>query len=252
MGAVAEVRLCRGERGNAIDLATAEGLRTAAGACADDRVRAVLLAADGRSFCVGGDLGEFAALPPDRLGPHLRAVTAALHDALRMLAGGRAPVVVAVQGAVAGAGMGLVCSADISVVAEDASFVPAYPAIGFTPDAGLSWLLPRLVGRARALELLLLNRRLTATEALALGLVTRVVPADRVERTARELAGRLAAGPVDALAAARRLVAGGLEGSWSAQLDAESAAIAAAATSAEGLEGLAAFTQKRAPDYART
>jgi 2-(1,2-epoxy-1,2-dihydrophenyl)acetyl-CoA isomerase len=233
---VAHIRLIRG-RGNPIDLATAEGLLAAARRCGPD-VRAVLLTAAGPSFCVGGDLREFAAA--DDLGGHLTRVTDALHDALRIFAGLDAPVVAAVQGAVAGAGLGLVGAADLVVAAEDATFVAAYTGIGYTPDAGVTWSLPRLVGPRLALELLLTNRPLTAAEALTAGLVTSVVP--EAEPVAAALAARLTG---VASGVTKRLVRQGLSASFDRQLDDEARAIAEAAVSPAGRDGVAAFLGKR-------
>lgn len=233
---VAHIRLTRG-RGNPIDLATAEGLLDAARRCGPD-VRAVLLTAAGPSFCVGGDLREFAAAAD--LQSHLTRVTDALHDALRIFAGLDAPVVAAVQGAVAGAGLGLVGAADLVVAAEDTTFVAAYTAIGYTPDAGVTWSLPRLAGPRLALDLLLTNRRLTAAEALAAGLVTSVVP--DAEPAAAALAARLTG---VASGVTKRLVRQGLSASFDRQLDDEARAIAEAAVSPSGRDGVAAFLGKR-------
>jgi 2-(1,2-epoxy-1,2-dihydrophenyl)acetyl-CoA isomerase len=234
---VAHVRLTRG-RGNPIDLATAKGLLEAARRCGPE-VRAVLLTAAGPSFCVGGDLREFAAA--EDLGAHLDRVTGALHEALRIFTGLDAPVVAAVRGAVAGAGLGLVGVADLVVAAEDTGFVAAYTGIGYPPDAGVSWSLPRLVGPRLALDLLLTNRRLTAAEARAAGLVTSV--AADPEQTAASLAERLAGQP--ACGVTKRLVRVGAAESFSGHLDTEAQAIAEAAVSPSGRAGVAAFLGER-------
>jgi 2-(1,2-epoxy-1,2-dihydrophenyl)acetyl-CoA isomerase len=232
---VVHVRLTRGH-GNPIDLATAEGLLAAARQCAP--VRSVLLTAAGPSFCVGGDLREFAAA--DDLRAHLDRVTGALHEALGIFAALDAPVVAAVRGAVAGAGLGLLGVADLVVAAEDAGFVAAYTGIGYTPDAGVSWSLPRLVGPRLALDLLLTNRRLTAAEALAAGLVTSV-GADP-EQTAASLAERLAGA---AFGVTKRLVRAGQAASFEPHLAAEAQAIAEAAVSPQGRDGVAAFLTRK-------
>ncbi|MGW0711529.1 enoyl-CoA hydratase/isomerase family protein [Streptomyces sp. NPDC002643] len=248
---VAHVEMCRDEAGNAIDLAMARGLLAAAGTCErTDGVRAVLLTGRGRSFCVGGDLREFAALSGDRLAAHLTEVTDALHGALRVFAGLDAPLVAAVQGAAAGAGLGLATAADLTLAASDATFVAAYTGIGYSPDAGVSWSLPRLVGPKRALDLLLTNRRIRAPEAAEMGLVSRVVAADRLAGAAEETAAALARGATGAFGATRRLVAAGLSTGRDAHLDAEARDLTAAAVSAEGREGVAAFLAGRDPHYA--
>ncbi|WP_228033821.1 enoyl-CoA hydratase/isomerase family protein [Streptomyces spongiae] len=248
---VAHVELCREKAGNAIDLATATGLLEAARTCeSTDGVRAVLLTGRGRSFCVGGDLREFVRFSGDRLAAHLVEVTDALHGALRVFAGLDAPLVAAVQGAAAGAGLGLAAAADLTLAASDATFVAAYTGIGYSPDAGVSWSLPRLVGRKRALDLLLTNRRITAPEAAEMGLVSRVVEADRLADTAEETAVALARGATGAFGATRRLVAEGLSAGLDAHLDAEARHLTEAAVSAEGREGVAAFLAGRSPDFA--
>jgi 2-(1,2-epoxy-1,2-dihydrophenyl)acetyl-CoA isomerase len=246
---VARVVLCRPERGNAIGLATARGLLAAADRCRRERVRAVVLSGAGRSFCVGGDLREFSALSGEELARHLGEVTGALHDALRGFAGLDAPLIAAVQGAVAGAGLGLAAAADLTIAATDATFVAAYTGIGYSPDAGVSWSLPRLVGPRRALDLLLTNRRIDAREAADIGLVTRAVEASRLDAEATSVAAGLAAGATAALGVTRRLVAAGLSADRDQHLDREAEAIAAAAVSATGREGVAAFLAKRPPRF---
>ncbi|MBK3572788.1 enoyl-CoA hydratase/isomerase family protein [Streptomyces sp. MBT65] len=245
---LARVEMCRGA-GNAIDLAMARALREAAEECEKARVRAVLLTGRGRSFCVGGDLKEFAALPEERLPRHLTDVTDALHVALRILAGLDAPLVVAVQGAVAGAGLGLVAAADVSLATTDAGFTAAYTAIGYTPDAGVSWSLPRLVGPRRAMDLLLTNRRVAAAEALGMGLVSRVVEPERLTEEATRTAAALARGATAAYGATRRLVDRALTAGLDEHLDAEARQLAVAAVSEEGREGVAAFVAGRSARF---
>ncbi|WP_086560557.1 enoyl-CoA hydratase-related protein [Streptomyces africanus] len=248
---LAHVRLRRGGAGNAVDLDLARGLLDAARACEGAAVRAVLLTGEGKSFCVGGDLREFSRFSGEALEKHLTAVTDALHDALRTFAAIDAPMVAAVQGAVAGAGIGLAAAADVTLAAEDASFTAAYTGIGYSPDAGVSWFLPRLVGPKRALDLLLTNRRIPAAEAASIGLVSRVVAPDRLAAEAARTAEALRDGPTAAFGATRRLVAAGLTADLGPHLDREARALAAAAVSDAGREGVAAFLGKRAPDFTR-
>ncbi|WP_234357086.1 enoyl-CoA hydratase/isomerase family protein [Streptomyces sp. NBRC 110028] len=248
---LAHLTLRRGEAGNAIGLDMARGLRDAARICAAEGVRAVLLTGEGKSFCVGGDLREFSRLSGAALEEHLTAVTDALHEALRTFAAGDAPVVAAVQGAVAGAGLGLAASADVTLAADTASFTAAYTGIGYTPDAGVSWFLPRLIGPKRALDLLLTNRRVAAAEAADIGLVTGVVAPAELATEAARTAEALRRGPTAAFGATRRLVADGLTADLGPHLDREARAIAAAAASGTGREGVAAFLGKRAPDFTR-
>ncbi|MEU9188477.1 enoyl-CoA hydratase-related protein [Streptomyces sp. NPDC048484] len=248
---LARVTLRRGDAGNAIDLNMARGLLDAARVCEREGVRAVLLTGEGRSFCVGGDLREFSRLSGETLEKHLFAVTDALHDALRTFAALDAPMVAAVQGAVAGAGIGLAAAADVTLAADNASFTAAYTGIGYAPDGGVSWFLPRLVGPKRALDLLLTNRRLPAAEAAAIGLVSRVVAPGELTAEAARTAEALRRGPTAAFGATRRLVAAGLTSELGPHLDREARALAAAAASDEGREGVAAFLGKRAPEFTR-
>ncbi|MER5748344.1 enoyl-CoA hydratase-related protein [Streptomyces sp. NPDC002088] len=248
---LARVTLRRGEAGNAIDLEMARGLLDAARVCEREAVRAVLLTGEGKSFCVGGDLREFSKLSGEALEKHLIAVTDALHDALRTFAALDAPMVAAVQGAVAGAGIGLAAAADVTLAADNASFTAAYTGIGYSPDAGVSWSLPRLIGPKRALDLLLTNRRIPATEAASIGLVSRVVAPDRLAAEAAQTAEALRRGSTAAFGATRRLVASGLTSDLGPHLDREARALAAAAASDEGREGVAAFLAKRAPEFTR-
>ncbi|WP_433510361.1 enoyl-CoA hydratase/isomerase family protein [Nonomuraea sp. CA-143628] len=242
---VADIVLCRGERGNAIDLDLARELRNAAQVCLSENVRAVLLRGAGRAFCVGGDLREFSGLRGRALEEHLIEVTDALHGALRIFATMDAPLVAQVQGAVAGAGVGLAAAADLTIAADDATFTLAYTGIGYSPDAGVTWSLPRLVGPKRALDLLLTNRRISAREAADMGLVTTVVAAERLPAEARRVAATLARGATGAFGATRRLVSDALSSDLDAHLDREARALASAATSPEGEEGVAAFLGKR-------
>ncbi|WP_413253830.1 enoyl-CoA hydratase-related protein [Streptomyces canus] len=248
---LARVTLRRGHAGNAIDLATARGLLDAARACERAAVRVVLLTGEGKSFCAGGDLREFSRLTGEALEKHLVAVTDALHDALRTFASIDAPMVAAVQGAVAGAGIGLAAAADVTLAAENVTFTAAYTGIGYSPDAGVSWQLPRLVGPKRAVELLLTNRRVPAAEAATIGLVSRVVPSVELTAEAERTVETLRRGPTSAFGVTRRLVASGQTADLARHLDDEAAALAAAAASDEGREGVAAFLDKRAPDFTR-
>ncbi|MFD5063669.1 MULTISPECIES: enoyl-CoA hydratase/isomerase family protein [unclassified Streptomyces] len=248
-GGLARVTLSRGAAGNAIDLVLARGLLDAARACERGGVRAVLLTGEGKSFCVGGDLREFSRFECEALQKHLTAVTDALHDALRVFAALDAPMVAAVQGAVAGAGIGLAAAADITLAADNATFTAAYTGIGYSPDGGVSWALPRLVGPKRALDMLFTNRRIPASEAETIGLVSRVVPSGDLSDQAERTAEALRRGPTAAFGATRRLVAAGLTADLGPHLDREARALAAAAVSPEGREGVAAFLGKRAPDY---
>jgi 2-(1,2-epoxy-1,2-dihydrophenyl)acetyl-CoA isomerase len=160
-----------------------------------------------------------------------------------------APVVAAVQGSAAGAGMSLAAAADLVLAGASSRFVMAYTAIGLTPDGSGTWTLPRLVGLRRALELTLTNRRLSAEEAVAEGIATRVVPDDQLADEALALARSLAAGPTGALGAAKRLLRESIGRDLEAQLALETESLARAANSADSREGIAAFLEKRPADF---
>ena len=247
---VATIRLDRPEAGNAIDLTLVEDFHRACNRAADDpAVRAVLLCGTGRSLSTGGDLAMFAGLDASELPRRLRQMIDLYHLALDRLTRMDPPVVCAVQGAAAGGGLGLLHAADVVVAADDSRFALGYAAIGLASDGGNTWFLPRLVGLRRAQQLMLLNRRLTAAEALDWGLVTEVVPAIEVEDRARALAQQLAAGPTQAFGRMKRL----LRDSWTAdlpgQLSAETTQMSEAGASDDAAEGIAAFVGKRSPTF---
>ena len=208
----------------------------------------MLLTGAGPRFCGGGDVKTFAE-QGDALPHYLREVTAALHVAIATLVRLDAPVVAAVQGSAAGAGIGLVGASDLVLAGESAKFVMAYTGIGVTPDGSSSWFLPRLVGLRRALELTLTNRVLTAAEALDLGIITRVLPDGELQTEAATLATHLAAGPTRALGGAKRLLHTSLESTLETHLAAEAAELTRVAATRDAAEGLAAFVAKRAPEF---
>lgn len=246
---VACITLNRPETANAINGDLARELMHAALLCDEDSsVRAVLLAGAGRNFCVGGDLRSFAALG-DTLPGYLKETTIYLHAAVSRLARMNAPVIAAVQGNAAGAGLGLACAADIIVAAESARFTAAYTRAGLTPDGSTTYSLPRLVGLNRALELTLTNRTLSALEACEWGIVTRVVPDESLMKEANALAVQLAAGATKALGVCKRLLHGSLTETLETQMELESRAIGDIARTGDAREGIAAFLAKRAPEF---
>jgi len=232
---VAHVTLNRPETGNALDIPVSRALlgrlRQVA---ADETARVVLLTGQGRAFCAGGDLRSMQAAA-DR-GAYVLELAQAAHAAVRGLAALDKPVVTAVQGSAAGAGLSLVLLSDLVLAAPDAVFVTAYTAVGLTPDCGQSWLLPRAVGTTRALDLLLTSPAVAAPEARALGIVSRVAGQDGVLAEAEALALKLARGPANALGQARTLVRAGYADGFDAHLDLEAETIARmAATPTAGL-----------------
>ncbi|WP_439572086.1 enoyl-CoA hydratase/isomerase family protein [Phreatobacter sp.] len=248
-GAVALIRLNRPRQLNVLDPALGRGLVAAVGeAAADDSIRAVVLAGAGRSFCAGGDLSVFHS-DPDRAPEAAGELIDLFHTALRGIAIMPKPVIAAVQGPVAGGGFSLAVACDLVIAAEDASFLAAYTRLGTSPDGGLTWSLASLVGRRRALDLVLTNRRLDAATALAWGLVNDVVPADAVEARALSLAATFETASAATTAAVKRLVGDAPARSFDAQLDAERASFVARAATADFREGIAAFIKRRAPVF---
>lgn len=247
---LATLRLNRPDKGNAIDERMAADLAEAATRIAERTdVRAVLIAGNGANFTVGGDLGLFAGTAREQLPNRLRRMIDAYHLAIERLTGIDAPVVAAVRGGAGGGGLGLMYVADIVVAAENARFALGYGALGLTADGGNTWFLPRMVGMRRAQELFLLNLRLTAQEALAFGLVSRLAPDDQVENEAATLAAKLAAGPTRAFGAVRRMLRQSFETGLSDQLDAERESIVVTSATDDAHEGIAAFVAKRRPRF---
>jgi 2-(1,2-epoxy-1,2-dihydrophenyl)acetyl-CoA isomerase len=246
---VARVALNRPHAANTIDLTLARELMEASLALAGNQdVRAVLLVGEGRVFCGGGDLKSFQAHdgPLDR---HLMEVTTYLHAALSRLSRLAVPVVAAVQGSAAGAGIGLACSADIVIATESSQFVMAYKQVGLSPDGSATWLLPRIIGLRRALELMLTNRVLGAAEAMSIGLITEVVPDGELMERAAIVAKTLAEGPTIALGNTRQLLRQSLDETLESQMELESLALSASARTADAKEGISAFLEKREPKF---
>lgn len=241
---IAFLTLSRPEAANTLNLQSGHEFLAAACAVEAAQVRAVVLTGAGKHFCFGGDLKGMMASGSDVRG-YLSELTTHLHAGMALLARLDAPVIAAVNGTAAGAGLGLVLAADLAVAARSAKFVPAYTAVGLTPDAACTFLLPRAVGYKRAMELFLTNRALDAEQALDWGLVNQVVEDDQLAATAAALAASLAAGPKGAFGAVKRLLAESEPG-LETQLGRESRSIAARGATAEGREGIAAFLEKRA------
>ncbi len=242
---VAHIELNRPEAANAVDLPTSREFGAAVTAAeTDDAVRVVLVTGAGKRFCAGGDVASMVAAGTDPASQtaYLQELADDLDGHFQRLAALAKPVVGAVQGAVAGAGVGLALSCDLVVAQAGTKFVFAYPGVGLTPDCGVSWLLPRAVGQHRALQFALLGRPLVAEEAREWGLATEVV--EDAGTRAREIAVTLAAGPAQALGQARRLLRASAT-STRAEAGAEEArTIAAAVTGDEAQALLEAFTSR--------
>jgi 2-(1,2-epoxy-1,2-dihydrophenyl)acetyl-CoA isomerase len=246
-GDVARIVLHRPDAMNTMNLALARDLRRAAERCADEAVRAVIVTGAGRAFSAGGDLGAFAEAPDPRT--LLKSITVELHAAQLAFATLAAPVIAAVNGTAAGAGMSLAASCDLALAADTAKFTMAYTGAGLAPDGGSTFYLPRLIGLRRTQELMLTNRVLTAAEALEWQLVNRVVPADDLLQEAGALAARLAAGPTRAYGAVKHTLLASTARDLAAQLELEGDTIADMSTTPDGQEGIRAFLEKRKPVF---
>jgi 2-(1,2-epoxy-1,2-dihydrophenyl)acetyl-CoA isomerase len=245
---VATITLNKPAASNALDLEIARDLLGAALRCEDDpAVRAVVLTGAGKHLCFGGDLRGMSE-QGEQVKAYLNELTTHLHAAISSFTRMRAPIIAAVNGTAAGAGVGLVCMTDLAICGRGSKFSLAYTGVGLVPDGSTSVLLPRIVGRRRALELFLLNRVLSADEALAWGLVNQVVDDAEVLAQSRALAAKLAAGPTEAFAAVKRLMTTSEPG-LEQQMAIEGRAIAAQATQPHGREGIAAFLDKRKPNF---
>jgi 2-(1,2-epoxy-1,2-dihydrophenyl)acetyl-CoA isomerase len=246
---VAHITLNRPEAANAINLELAKDLMHALMKCDEDPlIRAVLIKGAGPMFCAGGDVKRFAE-KGENLPYYLKQITAHLHVAMSYLVRMDPPVVAAVHGSAAGAGMSLACACDMTLAADSARFTMAYTRVGLTPDGGATYTLTRVVGIKRTLELALTNRLLSAEEALNWGIVTRVLPEKDLIKEATALAGRLAVGPTKAFGSTKRLLQSGLTESFEGQMKNESRSISEIARTADGREGVRAFVEKRKPKF---
>jgi 2-(1,2-epoxy-1,2-dihydrophenyl)acetyl-CoA isomerase len=250
---VFEIMLNRPEILNAVNRKTIADLAAAVGeAGADDTARTVLLRGAGTHFCAGGDITMFAELirlTPAERQKALYQIVDTLHPLLVRMRHMPKPIVAAVQGAAAGFGLSLVLAADLALATEDAVFTSGYIHLGTSPDGGLTATLPRIVGLKHAAELMLLGDRFDARRALELGLVNRVVPAEKLAAEAAALAARLAAGPTQAYGRTKALLQATLGDGFDAQLRRETENFAACAASEDFAEGVRAFLEKRAPVF---
>lgn len=248
-GAVAIVRLNRPHVYNAFTLQMIRELRRELERfVVDAGVGAIVLTGQGKAFCSGGDVAEMDA-NVHRAEQHFLDLTFDHHAVVRLLVEGPKPVVCALNGVAAGGGFGLALCGDLRVASETARFKPAYFRLGVAPDGGSTWLLPRLVGFTRAQELLFHDRVVSAEEAVALGLVHEVVPADELMPRALEEARALAKGPPFALAAAKRLMASTSSSDLASQLALERRLNSESGGTPEFAEGARAFREKRDPKF---
>ena len=249
-GGVLTLRLNRPQAMNALDGALCEALlRELDAAATDERVRCVVLAGAGRAFCAGQDLRDPAVAPggaPKDLGDVVLSRYRPLVLRLRSMP---VPTMAAVGGVAAGAGAALALMCDVVLARHSASFVQAFAGIALIPDSGSTWLLGRLVGRARALGLALLGDKLPAAQAEAWGLIWKCVDDEGFESEVASLAARLAAQPSRALVRTRALIDAGAACELEQALEAEAKAQRDLGFAADYAEGVAAFAQKRSPRF---
>ena len=246
---VATITIDRPEAANSLSMEMCRELMDSSIRVDDDpEVRAVVLRGSGRFFCTGADLRGFPPAGPE-MATFVKEMTTYLHAAVSRFTRMDAPLITAVNGTCAGAGMSLALFGDLAVAGESSRFTMAYSRIGLTPDGSSTYFLPRLVGLRRSLELCLTNRMLSAQEALDWGMINRVVADEDLQTEAHALAAQLAAGPTESIGAAKRLYHQSWNDSLESQMEWETRAIAEASRRPEAKEGIQAFFEKRDPVF---
>ncbi len=245
---VATVTFNRPGEANSMNLAVMKDLMHASIVCDEDPgVRCAVITGTGRFFSAGGDLSAFAGTGD--VGALLKEMTAYFHAAVSRFSRMDAPLVAAVNGMAAGAGMSLVAASDLALAGESARFASAYTASSLSPDGSATYFLPRLVGVRKAMELMLTNRNLSAAEALDWGLINRVVGDDVLMADTVELAAALASGATLAFGAVKDMLHHSLAGTLETQMELEARWIARLAKTDDGIEGVTAFFEKRRPEF---
>src|SRR3954462_150019 len=243
-GAVQTITLNRPEKMNAFTRALHGELREALKQARDPEVRAVVITGAGRGFCAGQDLTEFSETGD--IGDSLRGTYHPNILAIRAL---EKPVIAAVNGAAAGAGLSFVCACDLRIAADAASFVPAFINIGLVPDSGCSYFVTRILGPARTFECVVSGRKLGAAEAQAWGLVSEVVDSAALAGRAAEVAAQFAALPTRGIGMTKRLIDHAVNATLEQQLEREAQLQTAATQTQDFAEGVAAFLEKRPPNF---
>ena len=247
-GAVLTITFNRPEVYNAFNRELHVALHEALTEAADPSVRCVVVTGAGKGFCAGQDLKEFGAVSSS-----IRdALESTYHPNVRLVRGLPKPVIAAVNGPAAGAGLSFACACDLRLASTGATFVPGFVGIGLVPDAGGTWFVHRLLGFARAFEWMTTNRRLSAAEALEWGLVSEVVEADAFESRVAEVAAEWAARPTLAVGRTKQLFEHAFAAALEAQLSLEAELQQESVGSADFREGVDAFLEKRAPEFTGT
>lgn len=246
---VATVTLMRPDDANAMNGAMLDEIWEAALICEEDpEIRAVIVTATGKMFCAGGDLKEFNG-QGDNIPAFVTRHATLLHAGITRFQRMDAPVIMAVNGVAAGAGLSLMASGDVVLAADNAAFVSAYTASGLTPDGSSTYFLAKHIGLMRAKEMILLNRKLTAQEACDWGLVTRVVAPEDLMTEARAMAESFAAGATKAYGGAKRLLLSAFNQTLESQLELETVSIADMGRTRDGRHGIDAFANRRKPEF---
>lgn len=249
LGRIVRISLNRPEAANGFDVTLAKELAIAAASCdQDSEVKAVILTGCGKFFSAGGDLKAMSNYDGST-GRFVKELADDLHRAISTFARMDAPLIVAVNGIAAGAGFSLAITGDLVVASESAAFTMAYTQAGLSPDGSSSFYLPRLVGVRKAQELMFTNRKLTAEEALDWGLVNFVVPADKLEEKANQLAQMFVEGAKGSNGIVKKLLLSTFNHGLEEQMEIEGRFISQCADSDDGQEGLSAFLNKRAPQF---
>lgn len=247
-GDVAVVSISRPDVFNSINQAVTEGVAEAL-RTAGEQARAAVITGEGKAFCAGADLADlmedYRAGTPDLE----RVIRARFNPLIRAVLEAPVPTVAAINGAAAGAGMGLALACDLRVMADSAFFMSAFINVALIPDSGTSWMLPHMVGVSRAMEITMSGRRVPAEEAAAIGLAHRVVPVDQVVEEAVSWARQLADGPTEAYLATRQLLHEAADTSLGQALEREAQEQGRLGILPAHLEGTAAFLEKRKPDF---
>lgn len=248
-GGIARIRFNRPQVLNAINEAAVLAFKRAVETvAASQTVRVVVLSGEGKGFLAGGDVARFHEAG-DQAAEVVSSIIGPFHSALKTLTGLDQPVIAALHGAVAGAGLSMALAADLAIAAQDAKFTLAYTRIGTSPDGGASWALPRVVGLRKAMELALLSDVIGADEALRLGLVNEVVPSEALAERVDALAARLSDGPTRAFGRVKALLRGSFERTLPQQLQAEQDSFLSCVGTRDFREGTAAFVEKRAAHF---